>query len=57
MFREQQGLGDSRTDPEDRPRPVLPLPYHRPNTKFSDQVSFLPFINDFNRFNNVPLHG
>lgn len=57
MFREQHGLGGSRTDAGDSPRPVLLLPHHGPNTKFSDQVSFLPFINDFNRFNNVPLHG
>lgn len=29
----------------------------RPSIEFSDRVSFLPFINNFNRFNNVPLHG
>jgi len=58
VFGERCILGDNGGFiPGDRPRPVFPLPRHGPNTEFSDRASFLPFINNFNRFNNVPLHG
>lgn len=55
VFREWHVLGD-RSDfiQGDRPKPVLP---NGPSTKFSASESFLPFIDPFNRFNNVPLHG
>lgn len=58
VFRECHILRDSGGFiPGDRSRPALPLLCHGANTEFSDRASSLPFINNFNRFNNVPLHG
>lgn len=49
------GRAHPRVSPRDRSGPALFCAVGQ--NLYSDPTSFLPFINNFNHFNNVPSHG